>query len=371
MIIRKSAAEIDRIARAGTLVAETIPAGERIVPGITTLGSTGSPTSSSARTAVCPPRRATRAIRAPSASRPTTWSFTASSGRTVVEDGDLVTIDVGVTLGTAIADSAYTFGVGSIDAESQRLLDVCQDALVAGVAEARPSTSGSGTSRTRCRRSSRVQGSRWSRASSGTGSAGTTTRTPTCRTSGDPGRGPRLGGDDDRDRADDHDGLSRRSGSRRTGDLDHRRVASRPFRAHRRDPPRTARDPPRVGIATERARLLQQAARTAAGRSVPRSCGISMNIDGQARTLREESVGSQGREDRGRGRGGRGPAEHDVPRRARGRPVRARKDLGEDAQALHPDPSGVTGSRWKAVRTTSRAAASPSASSSRPLRSSR
>ena len=56
---------------------------------------------------------------------------------TVVEEGDIVTIDVGVTLGEAIADSAYTFGVGAVDAESQRLLDVCRDALAAGIAEAR------------------------------------------------------------------------------------------------------------------------------------------------------------------------------------------------------------------------------------------
>ena len=55
----------------------------------------------------------------------------------VVEDGNLVTIDVGVTLDGAIADSAYTFGVGSVDAEAQRLLDVGQDALAAGIAEAR------------------------------------------------------------------------------------------------------------------------------------------------------------------------------------------------------------------------------------------
>jgi len=55
----------------------------------------------------------------------------------VVEEGDLVTIDVGVTLDGAIADSAYTFGVGQIEAEAQRLLDVAQDALAAGIAEAR------------------------------------------------------------------------------------------------------------------------------------------------------------------------------------------------------------------------------------------
>ena len=53
-----------------------------------------------------------------------------------VAEGDLVTIDVGVTLDGYIADSAYTFGVGDIEPEAQRLLDVAQDALAAGIAEA-------------------------------------------------------------------------------------------------------------------------------------------------------------------------------------------------------------------------------------------
>ncbi len=55
-----------------------------------------------------------------------------------VAEGDLITVDVGAVLDGAIADSAYTFGVGSIDPEAQRLLDVCQDALAAGIAEAKP-----------------------------------------------------------------------------------------------------------------------------------------------------------------------------------------------------------------------------------------
>ena len=40
------------------------------------------------------------------------------------------------TVCSKCADSAYTFGVGEIDAETQRLLDVAQDALAAGIAEA-------------------------------------------------------------------------------------------------------------------------------------------------------------------------------------------------------------------------------------------
>ena len=45
--------------------------------------------------------------------------------------------DVGVVLNGAIADSAYTFGIGSVEPEAQRLLDTCQDALAAGIAAAR------------------------------------------------------------------------------------------------------------------------------------------------------------------------------------------------------------------------------------------
>ena len=138
MIIRKGTAEIDRIAAAGAVVAETIAhVGERIEPGRTTLeldriaedfirGKGGIPTSQGYRgypRAICISVNEVVVHGIPD--------------DRVVEDGDLVTIDVGVTLDGAIADSAYTFGVGQIDADAQRLLDVAQDALAAGIAEAR------------------------------------------------------------------------------------------------------------------------------------------------------------------------------------------------------------------------------------------
>ena len=138
MIIRKSASEIDRIALAGALVAETIAhVGERIDPGITTLEldriadtfirtKGGVPTSMGYKgypRAICISVNDVVVHGIPDGAP--------------VEEGDLVTIDVGATLGGAIADSAYTFGVGSVDAESQRLLEVCQDALAAGISEAR------------------------------------------------------------------------------------------------------------------------------------------------------------------------------------------------------------------------------------------
>src|SRR5436309_1749305 len=62
-------------------------------------------------------------------------------GRLKLANGDILSVDVGVTLDGFVADSAWTFPVGSISAEAHRLLDVCKAALEAGIAEARPGNS--------------------------------------------------------------------------------------------------------------------------------------------------------------------------------------------------------------------------------------
>jgi methionyl aminopeptidase len=53
-----------------------------------------------------------------------------------LRDGDVLTVDVGVTLDGFVGDSAYTFAVGEIDAEAERLLEVCNAALSAGIEQA-------------------------------------------------------------------------------------------------------------------------------------------------------------------------------------------------------------------------------------------
>ncbi len=55
-----------------------------------------------------------------------------------LNDGDIISVDVGVKLDGWFADSARTFPVGTIDEETRRLLDVTQEALALGIAEARP-----------------------------------------------------------------------------------------------------------------------------------------------------------------------------------------------------------------------------------------
>jgi methionyl aminopeptidase len=137
MIIRKSPREIEKMAATGALVAETIAhVGSLLRPGVTTdeldaaagafiRGHGGIPTSEGYKgypKAIC--------------TSPNEVVVHGIPDGFEVSEGDLVTIDVGVTLDGYIADSAYTFGVGEIDPEAQRLLDVAQEALAAGIAEA-------------------------------------------------------------------------------------------------------------------------------------------------------------------------------------------------------------------------------------------
>ncbi len=54
-----------------------------------------------------------------------------------LEDGDILSIDLGATINGWVGDSAITVGVGSISADAQRLLDVTQESLQVGIDTAR------------------------------------------------------------------------------------------------------------------------------------------------------------------------------------------------------------------------------------------
>jgi methionyl aminopeptidase len=54
-----------------------------------------------------------------------------------LEDGDVLAVDVGVTLDGFVGDSAWTFPVGEISPEAERLLEVCEASLWAGLEQAR------------------------------------------------------------------------------------------------------------------------------------------------------------------------------------------------------------------------------------------
>ena len=55
----------------------------------------------------------------------------------VLREGDIVSVDVGVTLDGWIGDATRTYAVGPTDPESERLMTVCREALERGIDTAR------------------------------------------------------------------------------------------------------------------------------------------------------------------------------------------------------------------------------------------
>ncbi|OCA83108.1 type I methionyl aminopeptidase [Bacillus sp. FJAT-27225] len=55
-----------------------------------------------------------------------------------LKDGDIVTVDMVVNLGGALADSAWTYAVGNVSEEVSKLLDVTRQALYKGIEQAVP-----------------------------------------------------------------------------------------------------------------------------------------------------------------------------------------------------------------------------------------
>ena len=57
-------------------------------------------------------------------------------GDLVLQEGDIISIDAGVYKNNFHADSAYTYGIGNVDAEVQKLLQVTKESLYQGLNQA-------------------------------------------------------------------------------------------------------------------------------------------------------------------------------------------------------------------------------------------
>src|SRR5436190_16807133 len=137
-MIGKSPAEIEGMARAGELVSDTIALlGEQARPGTITAELDRIAEEFIREHGGVPTSKGYRGFPAATCISPNAMVVHGIPGNHRVEEGDLLSVDVGITLDGLVADSAYTFGIGVIDPESQRLLDVGKEALAAGIAQAR------------------------------------------------------------------------------------------------------------------------------------------------------------------------------------------------------------------------------------------
>jgi methionyl aminopeptidase len=134
VIIRKSAREIDLMAAAGEVAAETLAVvEERLEPGITMIELDRIADEYIRSRGAVPTSKGYKGYPAATCISPNDMIVHGIPGTYEARDGDVISIDVGVTKDGLIADSAATFAVGEITPEAQRLLDVCRAALEAGI----------------------------------------------------------------------------------------------------------------------------------------------------------------------------------------------------------------------------------------------
>jgi methionyl aminopeptidase len=139
VIIRKSAAEIEGMARAGELVHETLQLlADALEPGVSMLELDALAEQHIVAHGGVPTSKGYKGFPAALCVSPNSMVVHGIPNDYRAREGDLISVDLGITLNGLVADSAVTLPVGEIDAEAQRLLDVCQEALAAGIEQARP-----------------------------------------------------------------------------------------------------------------------------------------------------------------------------------------------------------------------------------------
>jgi methionyl aminopeptidase len=135
MVLRKTAAQIALMRRAGAVVAEMHEACTRAAVA----GATTADLDRAARAVL--ERRHARSnflgyhgFPAVACVSPNEVIVHGIPGPRVLETGDIVSIDCGAIIEGWHADAAITVGVGEVDAESQRLMDVTRAALESAIA---------------------------------------------------------------------------------------------------------------------------------------------------------------------------------------------------------------------------------------------
>jgi len=135
MIIRKSPEEIDKIAEAGQILARclTMLRG-KARPGVTTEDLDQAAEKFIRSQDATPAFKGYRGFPGSICASPNAMIVHGIPGPYRLERGDIVSIDVGVTLDGWVADAARTFAVGEVGPQVRNLLDATEESLHAGVA---------------------------------------------------------------------------------------------------------------------------------------------------------------------------------------------------------------------------------------------
>jgi methionyl aminopeptidase len=139
VIIKKSPEEIEKMARAGAILVATLELLEgKIRPGVST-GELDEVAERFIRArGGTPTFKGYRGFPGSICASPNAMVVHGIPGPYRLKQGDIISIDVGVTLDGWVADAARTFPVDEVSPQAQNLLRATEESLHAGVAQCRP-----------------------------------------------------------------------------------------------------------------------------------------------------------------------------------------------------------------------------------------
>ena len=139
MIVKKSPAEIDKMARAGEILVRTLDllAG-KVRPGVTTADLDRAAERFIRSQGATPAFKGYRGFPGSICTSPNDMVVHGIPGRFRLSRGDILSVDVGVVHEGWVADAARTFAVGEVSPVASKLLEVTRDSLFKAVEQCRP-----------------------------------------------------------------------------------------------------------------------------------------------------------------------------------------------------------------------------------------
>jgi methionyl aminopeptidase len=139
VIYKKSAQEIDTMRRGGRILAETLDALEEALrPGISTGELDSMAEARITRAGAKPSFKGYRGFPASICTSPNEVIVHGIPGTRRLDDGDVISLDVGVLYEGFHVDSAWTLPVGDVDPKTSELLKVTEECLTAAVEACKP-----------------------------------------------------------------------------------------------------------------------------------------------------------------------------------------------------------------------------------------
>ncbi|MCM3667188.1 type I methionyl aminopeptidase [Mesobacillus subterraneus] len=139
MIVLKSAREIENMREAGKLLASVHKKLRSLIkPGVTTLEIDEFVEDYLKKHGATPQQKGYRDYKYATCASINDEVCHGFPRKEALKDGDIVTVDMVVNLNGALADSAWSYAVGNVSEQAQKLLDVTKEALYRGIAASVP-----------------------------------------------------------------------------------------------------------------------------------------------------------------------------------------------------------------------------------------